>query len=122
MIFFNSNNLFVSGPSRTTPGPIELRTAKQDAPVGVGAALLSQGTRARTIEQRGRLLADDSAALYALMDAIENMIDGHAYVLVDEHGQTWSDCVMTRFEPGQVTRQGTRVGVDYRILYTQVLP
>ncbi|XAL97945.1 hypothetical protein OT109_10070 [Phycisphaeraceae bacterium D3-23] len=122
MTTFNTHPLFASGPSRTSPGPTELRTAKQDAPAGVGAALLSQGTHARTITQRGQLHADNVAELYELMDAIEDMVDGRPYTLIDEHGRAHPDCVMTRFAPGTVTRRGTRVMVDYEIHYTQVLP
>ncbi|MFI4860969.1 MAG: hypothetical protein ACIAXF_09845 [Phycisphaerales bacterium JB063] len=122
MTTFNTQPLFASGPSRTTPGPVELRTAKQDAPAGVGTTLLSQGKHARAIRQQGQLHADSPAELYELMDAIEDMIDGLPYTFCDEHGRAWLNTVMTRFEPGAVVRCGTRVMADYEIHYTQVLP
>ena len=120
MTTFNEQELFNSGPSRLTPGPIALRSSEQNGPAGEGTALLSQGQHARTILQRGQLRADSKVALYELMDRIEDMIDGLAYTLVDADGKPWLGCVMTRFEPTAVTRRGARVSVDYEIHYTQV--
>lgn len=122
MTTFNDQPLFTSGPSGITPGEVALRAREQDAPLGDGAALLSQGKRTRPITQRGQLRADGPAALYALMDAIEDMIDGQAYTLVDGGGRSWPGCVMTRFDPSAVTRRGPRVSVDYTIHYMQVRP
>jgi len=122
MTTFNDQPLFASGPSRITPGPLTLRGSEQDAPLGNGAALLSQGTHTRPITQRGQLRADDPVALYELMDAVEDMIDGRAYTLVDHEDRAWTGCVMVRFEPGAVLRRGPRVSVDYEIAYTQVQP
>jgi hypothetical protein len=120
MIRFDGQNLFDSGPSRLEIGGVGLRHASQPAIEGAGVRLASQGTRGRSIIQRGTLRADTPETLTMLRQAIEAKVDGQSYTLLDAHGRSWTNVVMLQFEPSPVERLGPRWKLDYRIEYLQL--
>ncbi|MEM6852959.1 MAG: hypothetical protein AAF911_06255 [Planctomycetota bacterium] len=122
MITYDGQPLFDSGPARLHVGGLALRTAEQPAPYADGTNLVGHGREARPITQTGTLLADDVASMSALMDAIEDQVDGVARTLTDEDGRPWDHTVMLRFTPGRIASVGPRCRVDYTIDYLQVKP
>ncbi|MFN3167517.1 MAG: hypothetical protein ACE37H_10685 [Phycisphaeraceae bacterium] len=121
MISFNELNLFSSGPTRLEPGAVQSRDAVADAPGTIGASVIGQGQAPRTIVQRGVLVGDTEADLFAQRDAIEARV-GTAGTLVDEHGSAFTGCVLRRFEPGAPERLGPRYACRYVATYLQATP
>lgn len=119
MMTYNNLDLFSSGPSQVDPGPLEGRDAVADAPGGIGATVITQGTRPRKLTQCGTLVADDFETLQVMMEAIQAQVALGAAALVDQHGKVWPACLMQRFEPHAVVRLGPRVKADYAITYLQ---
>jgi len=122
VITFNGHNLFDSAPASVTPGHVELRASEQASPGALGSTLTAWGRKARSIAQAGELVSDDLKGLALLVDRIDDMIDGRAYLLIDEHETAWPNCVIQIFEPGKVRAFGPRIGLSYRIVYLQVQP
>ena len=122
MITYNGLALFNSGPSHTEPGPTQSRDAVADVPGGIGASVIGQGQVHRTLAQRGELIADDVAALRALIDTIIQQVGAGSATLIDEHGTAWPGCVMQRFKPGPNFRVGPRYATHYTIDYLQATP
>ena len=122
MITYNGLDLFSSGVARIVPGPLESRDAVAEVPDSIGSLAIGQGQRARLIRQDGRLAADDSGALLALIEAVSSQVGVGSATLIDEHGHAWPGCVMRRFEPSGIARLGPRVYVTYRIEYLQTTP
>lgn len=122
MITYNGLDLFSSGPGLVEPGAIEGRDAVADSPGSIGASVVSQGVAPRRLIQRGTLVADDSDALQALIDAIQDQVSAGAADLIDRHGKVWPDCLMQRFETGVFHRLGPRMATAYEITYLQTHP
>ncbi|MEM9020039.1 MAG: hypothetical protein AAGC44_05695 [Planctomycetota bacterium] len=122
MITFNGLGLFGSGPSSIEPGPYESRDAVMEAPGTIGASAITQGTRPRTLRQHGTLIADDEAALQALIDTIQAQVGSGAAALIDQHGKAWPNCLMQRFETQAFRRLGPRTTTRYGITYLQTQP
>ncbi len=122
MVTFDNESLFESGSARFKIGPIKLRHAIQHPPGSLGARIDGQGTEARRISQAGVLIADTPAELQVLVDAIENKIDGLAYVLSDNLGRVWNNTVALEFQAETFIRIGARWKASYRVEYLQVIP
>jgi len=122
MVTFDNESLFDSGPARFKIGPVKLRHTVQNPPGSLGARIDAQGTEARRISQAGVLIVDTSAELQALVDAIENKIDGLAHVLSDNLGRVWNNTVALEFQAETFVRVGARWKTSYRVEYLQVIP
>lgn len=122
MSSFDGLALFESGPHRFEVGGVALRHVLNETPGGRGVRLSALGQHSRVIRQTGWLVADDVGRLGALIEAVEEKVDGQGYELVDDVGRVWAGVVMVKFEPGGVGRVGARWGVEYKIEYLQVEP
>jgi hypothetical protein len=120
MSSFASKNLFASADHGFHVHGASQRLAEHDQPGVNGTRLTGLGRSARRIEQTGLLIADDLASLQQQLDAIEAMVDGAAYTLVDHLGRSYPNVMMVRFEPGPIERLGSRLAVGYHIDYQQV--
>lgn len=116
---FNDQPLFDSGPHHFLVHGLSQRHEIHPRPGGDGAALTALGTTPRHIEQRGTLLADDVAAMEQQRQAIEALLDGQTYTLIDNAGRSFQTVMMIAFKPGPVRRIGLRLAMDYRIDYVQ---
>ena len=121
MSSFNGQELFSSGPHRLEIGGVSLRHAVHETPGSQGVQITGQGRGARSIVQTGDLLADSMAALRTLITAIESMVDGRPYVLLDDYGESWPNTVMTEVAPVRINRVGPRYHAWYRIEYLQII-
>ncbi len=119
MSSFNAQPLFDSGPHHFLVHGLAQRHEVHDRPGSDGAALTSLGATPRHIEQRGTLLADHLSAMEQQRQAIESLLDGQTYTLIDEADRQFEQVMMTKFEPGPVRRVGLRLAMDYRIDYVQ---
>ena len=122
MSLFDGQDLFSSGPHRFEAGGLELRHAMHESPGSDGVAVSGQGRNGRAITQTGELVADSSAALRTLAEAIEARLDGLPHNLVDDNDRIWSDTVMLLFDARSTQRLGRRWKLSYRIEYLQVTP
>ena len=122
MSSFNGLDLFSSGSHRFEIGGVGLRYALHETPGSRGAAITGQGQNTRRILQAGELAADTVSALRGLISAVEQMLDGQAYVLVDNHGASWPNTVMIEFKPSRTVQTGPRYWVSYRVHYLQLTP
>jgi len=122
VIMFNGLSLFESGPSETEPGALESRDAVGSSPGVAGSHVVGQGVQPRRIVQRGRLVADDDAAMRSQIDAIAAQVGRGSATLIDEHGQAWPGCIMQRFDPAPAERLGPRLSASYTITYLQASP
>lgn len=120
MITYDASNLFASGPSLLHVGGIVATAAVLDTLHSRGVRMTHHGTAGRAITQSGQLIADLPLELQLLAQAIEAKVDGRVATLVDEHGRTFNDVVMLKFEPSAMEPLGTRWRVYYRIEYLQV--
>ena len=119
MITFNGLQLFASGPSTIDPGPLESRDALAGSPGSIGTSVITQGTTPQRLTQRGTLVADDTEAMQARIDAVQSQVGIGTATLVDQHDKAWPDCLMQRFEAEAFRRLGPRYAVDYEITYLQ---
>ena len=79
---------------------------------GSGNGIIMEGTR-------GTLIADTSAQLEALIDAIDAEVDQAAADLVEDGINTWPGCVMRSFTHAPRHRIGARYAVAYNLVYLQ---
>ena len=70
---------------------------------------------------RGRLIADDDAALWVLRDAITALavFPTDPGELIDLHGRTWSAMTLHLFETADRVDRGRRVSVGYVATFRQ---
>ena len=122
MITYNAFDLFSAGPSAIDLGPLESRHAVAESPGAIGSSVVTQGTAPRRLAQRGTLVADNTEALQALINAIQAQVGAGDATLIDQHGNDWSGCLMQRFDPAPLHRLGPRYAADYEITYLQTRP
>ena len=121
-IFYNELALFQSGPCQTDPGELTARDAITQAPGGTGSTVVGQGTKARTIIQRGTLIADTKAGLQEQVVQIESHVGNGVATLIDEHEKAWDYCLLHAFETAGIKQLGPRHVMDYTIHYLQTRP
>ena len=119
MITYNGLDLFSSGSSTITPGPVESRDAVADTPGAVGATVITQGLLPRSISQQGTLIADSPEALQSLIDSIALQVSDSSATLIDQHGNAWPNCLMRAMETQAFYRTGPRTAATYTVTYLQ---
>jgi hypothetical protein len=80
--------------------------------------LLNAALREIIVDQSGRLVAADDAALWALVDAVQSEAEAtNNRTLTDHHGRAWTGMRMILFEPGDRIDRGRVVSVAYEVRY-----
>jgi hypothetical protein len=112
---FDSTDLFNSGPHRFHLGPFgeQLLLSATIDPTTAGYQAIGHLDALVTV--RGRLIADDDAALWALIDAIADKLTHPplAADLVDHHGHEFKEFAFVSFTPSDRTDRGQRVSLAY---------
>ncbi len=119
MSSYDGEDLFGSGPHRFAPLRMPLRLLEATAPGVDGARLTVMGRAATRLRQTGRLVAQDSAGVVALRDAIRGKCDGRAADLVDAQGCTHASMVIERFEVASEIDLGRLASLTYEIVYVE---
>lgn len=120
MITYDSTNLFDSGPASVHLGGIASNQVVHDTLHSRGVCIVHHGTTGRSIKQSGQLMADTPLELQLIIQSIENMIDGRAARLTDEHDCSFDEVLMIAFDPQPMEPLGPRWRCRYRIEYLQV--
>jgi len=112
---FASTDLFSSGPHRFSFGPageqLLLRAALD--PYSAGSQGIGQADTPITV--RGRLIADDDASLWTLIDAITAMLTHDPTIgdLIDDHGRTFKDAAFISFHSADRIDRGHKTSLAY---------
>ena len=113
-------SLFSSGPGEVTPGPWLRETIRRGFAGLDGELAMDLGRRSRSIEQTGRLQAEDVPSLQAIIDAIDAKADGLSYTLIDGLGRTFDRVIIEKFSLKTPVRKGRGYWCDYSITYRQL--
>jgi len=120
---FAGLDLFGSGPHRFVIKPVGmlfLPPLTADA-LQITTDVVTQLELA--IVQRGRLVADTDADLWAQVDLIQQKaeipLNG---VLVDHSGRNWTNMTLLRFAPEDRVDRGRKVSLAYRVDYIRLAP
>lgn len=117
MITFNNQKIFDSGQAVLYPKIAELRTQEHVSPTGKNIALHSLGHQPRLYEQHGTLIADTPDQVRERMVAIEALMDGLTYPLVDDFLNLSVQAVLIRIHAQPLTAVGPRFKTDYILEY-----
>jgi hypothetical protein len=117
---FGGHDLFGSGPHAIRPGSWE-RSQRWRGFAGLdGELVIDDGLRGRSIHQAGRLRADSASALRALIEDVEQLIDGRTHTLLDNHGHVYTNVLLESFEPQTPLQKGRSYWCDYTARYRQL--
>lgn len=122
VVQFDGQSLFGPGKHKVATGSRQREQAEHSFGGLDGTLSVDLGERKREIVQTGTLNAKSVNHLEAMKAAIEKYINGMAYTLVDQDGQTFEQVRMDRFETPQTVVPANQVRCDYEILYTQLRP
>jgi len=118
---FTGLDLFGSGPHRFVIKPVGmlfLPPLTAD-PLQITTDVVTQLELA--IIQTGRLVAASDAALWALVDTIEQKVEIPLKgSLVDHSGRSWLNMTMLRFVPDDRIDRGRVVSLSYRVDYIRL--
>jgi hypothetical protein len=112
---FKGQNIFGSGPHRFAQG-------RQGSFILVDAQIASpgpnsypSGVQELDVIVTGRLVATSETALWALRDAVTDMLISPptAGTLIDGAGRSWEDMSFIRFEEGETTDRGRAWSIAY---------
>lgn len=120
MITLDGQPLFSSGPCELTPLSWHRRLLRRELPGLNGEIVLDLGVRGRLLRQTGRLQASSAFDLNGLLRLIVAFQDGRAHTLVDNHGITYPDVLVTSFELTTPLTAGRGFWADYRMEYLQL--
>lgn len=115
---FNGVDLFGSGPHRFQVGRRGYLVLPDDNSFIPTTVNVAYGVFELQVFVRGRLVAPTESALWAVRDAVQDVLDDYADAalkadLVDLHGRTWTDMVFVRIEFGEEVDRGRAVSVPY---------
>lgn len=115
---FNGQGYFNSGPHRFIIGRVGRVIA---APLG-GSNPLPEwddlGRAQLVIDQRGRLVAATTAALWTLIDAIRTATElPTTGTLIDHQGRSWPTMTLSRLQLEDRIDRGRQASVGYTALY-----
>ena len=119
MSSLDNNNIFSSGPHSFQVQSWQRQLERRAISGLDGELILDMGLRARQIIQKGRLQSQTAQSLSTLRQATENFIDGKTHTLVDNHGNSFANVVMEKFEMTPV-QTGCGFWCDYTITYWQL--
>jgi hypothetical protein len=120
MSSLDEQDIFGSGPHSFRACSWE-RCVERRSFAGVdGELVLDMGMRSRLILQQGRLQGANAAAVQSPISQIEAFIDGGLHTLVDNHGQSYPNVLVERFEPTTPVLRGREFWCDYTITYRQL--
>lgn len=111
--------LFNSGPHRFTMGDAGRLVVGVLRPPSYDTHSTDYGTTLELrILQKGRLIADTTAALWALVDTIRTNVElPRNGTLIDHHGRSWTNMTLIRFTPAGPVDRGRVVSVAYEVEY-----
>ena len=119
---FAGLSLFESGPHRFAAGRFGRHYLEPDRGINSSPTTWDREQAEVTVFQRGRLIAADDAALFALVDAIRAEAElPRTGTLVDHHGRSWASMTMLRFELDGDVDRGRVVSVGYTVTYRHIL-
>ena len=115
---FGSLQLFDSGPHRFTVSRLGRYTRGPYVGSNQNPYTVDEGLREFIVDQSGRLVAANDAALWSLIDAVQNEAESTSNrTLTDHHGRAWTGMRMILFEPGDKIDRGREVSMAYNVRY-----
>ncbi len=120
MTTLDGQDVFSTGPNELVPGGQTRETVRRSFPGIDGELVLDFGLRPQRVTQTGRLQADSASELYAQIAQIEELIDGAAHRLVDNHGQTFQKVLIESFRLTSPIRKARGFWCEYEIEYRQL--
>jgi hypothetical protein len=125
--YFGASDLSTAGAGVTVAGPHVVKVGSprraqvQFAFAGNnGERSLDMGRRGRPIVIEGRLAAAAKGDLLERVAAIEALIDGATHTLTDNHGRSFTQCRVDRFEAADRIDRGDAYSLAYRCELTQL--
>jgi len=120
MSSLDQQDLFGSGPHSIRCGSWRRSLRQRGFPGLDGELVLDMGLRGRQIHQAGRLEADSFEAMNTMIDQLDRLVDGALHSLTDNHGRTFPQVLIEKFEPTTPVRRGRRFWCEYTVRYRQL--
>jgi hypothetical protein len=86
-----------------------------------GVLSIDLGQRGRKIKQKGTLRAKSRVQMDERISKISAYMDGGAHTLITANGREFTNVRMDSFKVGKEHADGAGVGIDYEIVYTQLV-